>query len=151
MADILLLNGPNLNLLGSREPSHYGATSLEHIVASMTASAARDGHQLSALQSNAEHSLIERIHAAAGDGTGIVIINPGAFTHTSIALRDAFLAVAIPFIEVHLSNIYSREAFRKNSYFSDIAMGVVTGFGSLSYQLALRAAIETLAETEQQT
>ncbi len=151
MANILLLNGPNLNLLGSREPGLYGSANLEDIVATLTSSAAQAGHTLSALQSNAEHQLIERVHCAATDGTDLVIINPAAFTHTSIALRDALLAVAIPFIEVHLSNIYNREAFRKDSYFSDIAIGVISGFGALSYQLALAAAIEKLPAIEQQT
>ena len=151
MANILLLNGPNLNLLGSREPGLHGSANLEDIVATLTSSAAQAGHTLSALQSNAEHQLIERVHSAATDGTDLVIINPAAFTHTSIALRDALLAVAIPFIEVHLSNIYNREAFRKDSYFSDIAIGVISGFGALSYQLALAAAIEKLPAIEQQT
>ena len=151
MANILLLNGPNLNLLGSREPGLYGSANLKDIVATLTSSAVQAGHTLSALQSNAEHQLIERLHWAATDGTDLVIINPAAFTHTSIALRDAFLAVAIPFIEVHLSNIYNREAFRKDSYFSDIAIGVISGFGAVSYQLALAAAIEKLPAIEQQT
>ncbi len=144
MAKILLLNGPNLNLLGSREPDQYGATTLEEIVTLLSAQATARGHTLEASQSNAEHELLERVHVAAGDGTTFIIINPAAFTHTSVALRDALLAAAVPFIEVHLSNIYRREAFRHHSYFSDVAEGVICGLGAAGYRLALEAVMERL-------
>jgi 3-dehydroquinate dehydratase-2 len=140
MARILLLNGPNLNLLGTREPNLYGTTSLKDIETRLGQAARDKGHELLAFQSNAEGSLIERIHAARTDGTGFIIVNPGAFTHTSIALRDAFLAVGVPFIEVHLSNIFAREAFRHHSYLSDVAAGCIFGLGPLGYELALQAA-----------
>lgn len=140
MASILVIHGPNLNLLGSREPEIYGAETLEDINQSLTAQAADAGHSLSAVQSNAEFELIQHIHDAKQDDVSFIIINPGAFTHTSVALRDALLGVEIPFIEVHLSNVFAREAFRHHSYFSDIAEGVICGFGSKSYQLALQAA-----------
>ncbi len=149
MADILLLHGPNLNLLGSREPTLYGTDTLEDIDARLADQAQAAGLRLSTLQSNAEHVLIERIHAAAGDGTRLIVFNPGGFTHSSIALRDALLAVALPVIEVHLSNVHAREEFRRHSYFSDIALGVVTGFGADSYRLALEAAIAHLAKPQQ--
>ena len=141
MAALLLLNGPNLNLLGRREPDHYGTETLEAIEKHLTTVAAAEGWSLSCFQSNAEHALIERVHQTAGDGTAAILLNPGALTHTSIALRDALTGVAIPFIEVHLSNIYTREAFRRQSYFSDVALGVITGFGAYGYELALYSAI----------
>jgi len=144
MASILVLNGPNLNLLGTREPAHYGRDTLEHIGARLKRQAATAGHRLELVQSNAEHALIEAVQGAGCDGVAFIIINPAAFTHTSVALRDALLAVAIPFIEVHLSNIHAREPFRNRSYFSDIAEGIITGLGPLSYELALNAAIERL-------
>ncbi len=145
MAKLLLLNGPNLNLLGTREPGHYGAETLDAIVARLSARAIEAGHELAHLQSNAEHELLERIHAARGEGIAWIIINPAAFTHTSVALRDAIKAVEIPFIEVHLSNVHAREAFRKHSYFSDIAEGVISGLGAVGYTLALEAVIDRLA------
>ena len=141
MARILVLNGPNLNLLGTREPEVYGRTALAEIDAALVAQGAAAGHEVVTLQSNAEHVLIERIHAAREDGTRFILINPGAFTHTSIALRDALAGVAIPFIEVHLSNVHAREAFRQHSYLSSIAVGVITGLGVDSYRLGLDAAI----------
>ncbi len=144
MARLLLLNGPNLNLLGTREPEIYGRASLAEIEAELRAMAQVAGHQLDCLQSNAEHVLIDRLHLARGDGTRFVLINPGALTHTSIALRDAFAAVALPFIELHLSNVHAREAFRHRSFLSDLAVGVITGLGIDSYRLALRAALARL-------
>ncbi len=144
MASILVLHGPNLNLLGTREPEIYGATTLEGINAMLVAHAREHGHHLLSLQSNAEYELIDRIHDAKQEGVNFIIFNPAAFTHTSIALRDALSAVAIPFIEVHLSNVHQRDAFRKTSYFSDIAKGVICGFGPQSYRLALDAAIQQL-------
>ena len=145
MATILLLNGPNLNLLGTREPGIYGATGLAAIEQRLEAQARQAGLELHCLQSNAEHELINRIHAARGEGVGFILINPAAFTHTSVALRDALKAVDIPFIEVHLSNVHAREDFRRHSYFSDIAMGVVSGLGAIGYELALQAAIDYLS------
>jgi len=144
MPDILVLNGPNLNLLGQREPQLYGRQSLDDIIVSLMAQTKAHGLRLDALQSNAEHELIERIHLAFEEKVQFIIFNPAAFTHTSIALRDALLGVAIPFIEVHLSNIHQRESFRKKSYFSDIAEGVIAGLGPKGYQLALETAIERL-------
>ncbi|MDO3388311.1 type II 3-dehydroquinate dehydratase [Gilvimarinus sp. SDUM040013] len=144
MASILVLHGPNLNLLGTREPGHYGANTLEDINATLTEQCHRFGHHCMSLQSNAEYELIERIHEARSEGVDFIIFNPAAFTHTSVALRDALLAVAIPFIEVHLSNVYKREAFRHTSYFSDIAEGVICGLGAEGYQLALTAAMSRL-------
>jgi len=144
MPDILVLNGPNLNLLGQREPQHYGQQSLDEIIVSLTAQAKAHGIRLDALQSNAEHELIERIHLAFEENVQYILFNPAAFTHTSIALRDALLGVAIPFIEVHLSNIHQREPFRTKSYFSDIAEGVIAGLGAKGYQLALETAMERL-------
>lgn len=141
MAQILVLNGPNLNLLGSREPDIYGAAKLDDINDNLSRIAKDAGHQLSAVQSNAEHELIAAIHQARDDNTGFIIFNPAAFTHTSVALRDALLAVDIPFIEVHISNVHRREAFRHQSYFSDIAQGVICGLGITGYELALQAAI----------
>jgi 3-dehydroquinate dehydratase II len=140
MARVLLLNGPNLNLLGAREPPVYGTDTLESIE-QRTAEVAREtGHELIAYQSNAEHELIERIHRARSEGVAFLILNPGAFTHTSVALRDAVLASGLPFIEVHLSNPHAREAFRRHSYFSDIALGVISGLGAFGYEAAVRAA-----------
>jgi 3-dehydroquinate dehydratase-2 len=140
MARLLLVNGPNLNLLGSREPEVYGRTTLAQVEGALTAEAQRLGHRLECAQSNAEHELIERIHKARADGVEFILINPGAFTHTSIALRDALLAVAIPFIEVHISNVFAREPFRRQSYLSDAAVGVISGLGVQGYTLALIAA-----------
>ena len=140
MSTFLLLNGPNLNLLGSREPDVYGATRLGEIEARCQELASEQGHELSSYQSNAEHDLIDRVQQAGEDGVDFIIFNPGAFTHTSIALRDAILAVAIPFIEIHLSNTFAREEFRHHSYFSDIALGCLFGFGSYVHELALHAA-----------
>ncbi|MGD9599467.1 MAG: type II 3-dehydroquinate dehydratase [Steroidobacteraceae bacterium] len=145
MARLLLLNGPNLNLLGQREPDTYGRETLDALVARASATATSLGHVLVGFQSNAEHELVERVHAARNDGTAFLIVNPGAFTHTSIALRDALLAVALPFIEVHLSNVFAREAFRHHSWFTDIAVGAIFGLGGTGYELAVRAAAEHLA------
>lgn len=146
MASILVINGPNLNLLGVREPGHYGRDTLEHIAARLQDRAAAAGHRIDLVQSNAEHELVAAVQGAGRDGVAFIIANPAAFTHTSVALRDALLAVAIPFIEVHLSNIHAREPFRAHSYFSDIAVGTITGLGSLGYDLALSAAIERLEQ-----
>ena len=145
MAKLLLLHGPNLNLLGTREPEVYGHTTLADIDADLRDRAAAAGHALESLQSNAEHVLVERIQAARDDGTAFILINPAAFTHTSVAIRDALAAVAIPFIEIHLSNPHAREPFRQHSYFSDKAVGVVCGFGADSYAYALDAALRRLA------
>ena len=142
---LLLLNGPNLNLLGTREPTVYGQQTLAQIEQALTDQARAAGAELSTLQSNAEHELVDAVQAAAGSGVDFILINPGAFTHTSIALRDALLAVGIPFIEVHLSNVHAREAFRQHSYFSDIAQGVICGLGSFGYDCALAGALKTLS------
>jgi 3-dehydroquinate dehydratase-2 len=139
MARLLLLNGPNLNLLGTREPGLYGVDTLDAIVLRCAALARELGHELVARQSNAEHELVDQVQGAAKLGIEFMILNPGAFTHTSIALRDAILGVSLPFIEVHLSNVHAREQFRHHSYFSDIAVGQVVGLGPLGYELALRA------------
>lgn len=144
MTKILVLHGPNLNLLGTREPKLYGSMGLDAINKKMSDDAAQIGFELVARQSNAEHELIEWVQTAPQQQIDLIIINPGAFTHTSIALRDALLAVAVPFIEVHLSNVHAREAFRRHSYFSDIALGTLTGFGPNSYHLALQAAYHYL-------
>ena len=144
MAKLLVLNGPNLNLLGTREPKHYGRTALEDINRQLTESAQAAGHDLACFQSNAEHELVNRVHQAASDGVQFIIINPAAFTHTSVALRDALAGVAIPFIEGHLSNIHARESFRQQSYFSDLAVGVISGLGAQGYSLSLQAAIAQL-------
>jgi len=144
LARLLVLHGPNLNLLGFREPAVYGSTTLAEVDALLAAEAQRLGIGMDALQSNAEHVLIERIHAARTDGTDWIIINPGAFTHTSIALRDALVGVALPFIEVHLSNVHAREPFRRHSCLSDVAVGVVCGLGPAGYVLALRAVAERM-------
>ena len=145
MARVLLLNGPNLNLLGTREPAIYGSAMLKDIETKLKTQCQAFGHDLVAAQSNAEHELIAQIHAVKRDGIGFVIINPGAFTHTSIALRDAFLSVGVPFIEIHLSNVFAREAFRHHSYLSDIAVGCIYGLGPIGYELALQAAIARLS------
>lgn len=145
MAKLLVINGPNLNLLGQREPELYGALSLGDLERRLVDKAAGEGHELVCFQSNAEADLIERIHQAGADETDLVIINPGAYTHTSVALRDAFLGVSIPFVEVHISNIHARETFRKESYLSDIALGVITGFGPIGYEFAIEAAVECLS------
>ena len=141
LMSILVLNGPNLNLLGTREPQVYGSTTLEEISAELIALAAKAGTKLECFQSNHEGALIDRIHATRLDGAQFAIINPGAFTHTSVAIRDAFSGVALPFIEVHLSNVYKREPFRHHSYLSDIAVGVICGLGVHGYRLALDYAL----------
>ena len=144
MPKLLILNGPNLNLLGTREPDLYGSTSLEDINKQLGEQAGKVGAQLLTFQSNAEHELIDQIHAAPHDDIDFIIFNPAGFTHTSVVLRDALLGVGIPFIEVHLSNVHAREDFRRHSYFSDIAVGVISGFGPYGYQLALQAALNHL-------
>jgi 3-dehydroquinate dehydratase-2 len=144
MVRILVLNGPNLNLLGTREPEIYGHDTLAGIVARLVPIAAHRGATLVDFQSNAEHALIDRVHAAKSEGVAAILLNPGGFTHTSVALRDALLGVGIPFYEVHLSNTYAREAFRHHSYFSDAAAGVIVGLGALGYELALEAALRRL-------
>jgi len=149
MAKITVLNGPNLNLLGIREPGIYGTKSLQDIQLGLEQSASRLGHQLNFVQSNAEHEIIEQIHIAYQQLVDFIIINPAAFTHTSVAIRDALLATKIAFIEVHLSNVYAREPFRKHSYFSDIAVGVISGLGAGGYQLAFQAAHQILVERTQ--
>jgi 3-dehydroquinate dehydratase II len=148
MARILVLNGPNLNLLGIREPQIYGRSTLSDIERSLEEQASASGHSVECLQSNAEHMLIDRIHQGLQDGTAFIVINPGGLTHTSVALRDALLATKIPFIEVHLSNVHAREAFRKHSYLSDVARGVICGLGVLGYRLALQAAIHELEQQQ---
>jgi 3-dehydroquinate dehydratase-2 len=147
MAKLLVLHGPNLNLLGSREPEVYGRTTLAEIDGDLAARAAAAGHALESLQSNAEAELVGRVQAAGRDGTAFILVNPAAFTHTSVALRDALAAVGIPFIEIHLSNPHAREPFRHTSYFSDLAVGVVAGFGADSYRYALEAALARLDES----
>lgn len=146
MSKILVLNGPNLNLLGMREPGHYGSATLDQILQRLRDQSETAGVVLTDFQSNAEHELIGRVQAAADDGTDFIIINPAAFTHTSVGLRDALKAVGIPFIELHLSNVHAREEFRKRSYFSDIAVGVILGLGPTGYELALQAAVRYLEE-----
>jgi 3-dehydroquinate dehydratase II len=148
MAGILLLNGPNLNLLGLREPEIYGSASLQSIETKLADLARARGHTLTAFQSNAEHELIAKIQSAKREGFAFVIINPAGYSHTSIALRDAFLAVALPFIEVHLSNVFARETFRHHSYLSDIAAGCIFGLGPIGYELALEAACARLTKTQ---
>jgi 3-dehydroquinate dehydratase II len=145
MAQLLCLNGPNLNLLGSREPDKYGRETLDAIAERLRTLAADAGHELLFSQSNAEHVLIDTLHRAGADGVAFALINPAGYTHTSVALRDAVLAVRIPFIEVHLSNVHAREPFRRHSYFSDIAVGTISGLGAIGYELALRAAMRRLA------
>lgn len=144
MAKLLVLHGPNLNLLGTREPAIYGSTTLRDIDADLRGRAEAAGHSLDSVQSNSESTLVDRVQAARDDGTDFIVINPAAFTHTSVALRDALAAVAVPFIEVHLSNPHAREPFRHTSYFSDLAVGVVSGFGADSYRYALDAALVRL-------
>ncbi len=144
MAKLLVLNGPNLNLLGHREPAHYGSQTLDDINSTLEQYALQAGHQLECFQSNAEYQLIDAIHEAYQNKVDFIIINPAAFTHTSIALRDALLGVNIPFIELHLSNVYKREDFRHNSFFSDIAIGVISGLGPKGYELALEYAFSHL-------
>ena len=148
MSAFLLINGPNLNLLGSREPEVYGATTLADIEARAVELAAELGHSLDCYQSNAEHELIDRVQQAQEDSVDFIIFNPGAFTHTSVALRDALLAVDIPFVEIHLSNTFAREEFRQNSYFSDIATACLFGFGAYGYELAVHAASRRVASGE---
>lgn len=148
MAKILLLNGPNLNLLGRREPGHYGADSLADIETRLQQLADAQALELACLQSNSEAALVERIHQAGEEGVDFILFNPAALTHTSIALRDALLACAIPFIEIHLSNVHARETFRHHSYFSDIARGTITGLGALGYELALTAAVDHLSKAK---
>ncbi len=145
MHRILLVNGPNLNLLGAREPGVYGHVTLADIERRLVALAEARGARLEAFQSNAEHELVDRVHTLVADPVDFVVLNPGAFTHTSVALRDALLAVGVPFIEVHLSNVYAREPFRRHSYFSDIAAGCIVGLGAAGYELALTAALDRLA------
>ena len=140
MPKILVIHGPNLNLLGQRETQHYGRDTLQAIDARLVEQGRREGIEVTTFQSNAEAPLIERIHAAKSDETAYIVINPAAFTHTSVALRDALAAVRIPFIEVHLSNVHAREPFRQHSYFSDLAAGVICGLGPVGYELALQAA-----------
>lgn len=139
---ILVLHGPNLNLLGTREPEIYGRTTLADIEGRLTKIAEESGAKLASFQSNSEAALVERVQQAAQDGTGFIIINPAAFTHTSVALRDALAAVGLPFVEVHLSNVFAREAFRRESYFSDVAVGVISGLGASGYELALQFALQ---------
>ena len=145
MPRFLLLNGPNLSLLGRREPSHYGETTLADVEARLGALAAERGHVLDCYQSDAEHELVRRIHAASDEAVDLILFNPAGFTHTSVVLRDALLAVGIPFIEIHISNVAAREDFRQRSYFADIAIGTIAGFGVASYELALTAAERHLA------
>ena len=147
MANLLLLNGPNLNLLGQREPEVYGFESLDDVVQRARQKATELDHELGDYQSNAEHELVDRIHQAKQDDVNMIIFNPGAFTHTSISLRDALLGVDIPFIELHLSNVFSREEFRQHSFLSDIAVGVISGMGPKGYELAVEAADNKLTES----
>ena len=148
MPDLLIINGPNLNLLGTREPEHYGSDTLDSINHKLSKIAADNGLTIESVQSNAEVELIEHIHDAAKSDVRFIIINPAAFTHTSVALRDALSGVDIPFIEIHLSNVHAREAFREHSYFSDIAVGVISGLGAQGYELALHAAISQLKQKQ---
>ena len=145
MASILVIHGPNLNLLGQREPEHYGKTTLKQIDDTLSTRANAAGHSLRSVQSNAEHVLVDAVQQAGKDEVAMILINPAAFTHTSVALRDALAAVKIPFIEIHLSNVHAREDFRRHSYFSDLALGVISGLGPISYELALQAALSRLA------
>lgn len=145
MAQILVLNGPNLNLLGTREPDIYGSDCLDTINQKLQEQASAAGHSILSFQSNAEHELVDRVHQAREEGVAYILFNPAAFTHTSIALRDALLGVSIPFIEIHLSNVHKREDFRQHSYFSDIAVGVICGLGAHGYELALTAATQQLS------
>lgn len=147
MAELLVLNGPNLNLLGQREPEFYGTTTLAEINARLTRQAEAAGHRVQCFQSNAEHVLIERIHQAAAEGVAFIVLNPAGFTSTSVALRDALTGTRIPFVEVHLSNVHAREPFRRQSYFSDVAVGVISGLGAHGYESALAYAIERLKKS----
>lgn len=147
MAKILVLHGPNLNLLGTREPEVYGYDTLADIDARLIDQARGTGHEILSFQSNAEHELVDAVHGAGKDGVAFIIINPGAFTHTSVALRDALLGVEIPFIEVHLSNVHSREEFRRHSFLSDVAVGCITGLGAMGYGLALQAAMDSIEDS----
>lgn len=149
MAQFLVLHGPNLNLLGTREPEIYGADTLADINARLERLASHEGHSLRAFQSNAEHELVDAVQQAKAEGVDFVVINPGAYTHTSIALRDAFLAVELPFIEVHLSNVHAREPFRRHSYLSDVAVGVIAGLGAAGYGYALRAGMASVRDARQ--
>lgn len=144
MPDLLVINGPNLNLLGTREPEHYGSDTLDDINKRLESQAAEQGFSIECVQSNSEAELIEKIHQTKNNGVRFIIINPAAFTHTSVAIRDALSGVDIPFIEIHLSNVHAREAFREHSYFSDIAVGVISGLGATGYELALQAALKQL-------
>ena len=144
MPDLLVIHGPNLNLLGTREPEHYGSDTLDNINQRLITNAKAENHSLECFQSNSEVDLIEQVHQAANSGVQFILINPAAFTHTSVALRDAMSGVDIPFIEIHLSNVHARESFREHSYFSDIAVGVISGLGAFGYELALQAAIKHL-------
>lgn len=146
MASLLLINGPNLNLLGTREPGVYGETNLADVETRLTTLAKDLGHDLVCFQSNAEHEIVDRVQQARSDAVNFILLNPGAFTHTSIAIRDALLAISIPFIEIHLSNVFAREEFRHSSYFSDIAAGCLFGLGAYGYELALKAASQQLSE-----
>ncbi|MDH3376712.1 MAG: type II 3-dehydroquinate dehydratase [Gammaproteobacteria bacterium] len=148
MTAILVLHGPNLNLLGDREPQHYGHCTLAEIDGALTDLGAAAGYRVITHQSNAEHELVDTIQRCEADAVGFIVLNPAAFTHTSVALRDALAAVDLPFIEVHLSNVHRREPFRTKSYFSDIALGVISGFGAQSYELAMQAAIHYLDEQD---
>lgn len=143
MSSLLLINGPNLNLLGTREPEVYGNANLSDVEKRLSKLASEDGHELASFQSNAEHEIVDRIQQASGT-VDFILLNPGAFTHTSVSIRDALLAVAIPFIEIHLSNIFSREEFRHHSYFSDVAAGCIFGLGAIGYELGLQAALQQL-------
>ena len=147
MATILVLHGPNLNLLGEREPEIYGSDTLQGINERLEQQARERGHHLLNMQSNAEYELVERVHDARHEGVNYILINPAAFTHTSVALRDALAATQIPFIEIHLSNTHAREAFRKHSYFSDLAEGVICGLGAQGYELGLQAALQKLEQS----
>ncbi len=149
MATILVLHGPNLNLLGEREPGIYGSATLADINRTLEAQARDSGHHLQHMQSNAEYELVERVQQAPREGVNFILINPAAFTHTSVALRDALAAVAIPFIEIHLSNVHAREPFRRHSYFSDLARGVICGLGAQGYELGLLAALRFVDQAEQ--
>jgi 3-dehydroquinate dehydratase-2 len=144
--DVLVINGPNLNTLGTREPELYGTTTLAEIEGGLVAQAKSAGLSVATFQSNHEGEIIDRLHAARTDGTRFIIINPGAFTHTSVAIRDAFAAVAVPFVEVHISNVHAREEFRKHSYLSDLAVGVLTGFGVRGYAMAMDYVIDRLGK-----
>ncbi len=146
MPDLLVINGPNLNLLGTREPQYYGSETLEDINTKLELLASQQGFTLECVQSNSEVELIEKIHQAHNNNVRFILMNPAAFTHTSVALRDALSGVGIPFIEIHLSNVHAREAFRKHSYFSDIAVGVISGLGATGYELALQAALQQLTK-----